>query len=373
MNNNTNIALQETLNDELERMELQFGHRLGQAALFGLIALPLIPGLLTMISIGVNFPELLHIPAPVAWVLGFAAMIGIEVLGLFSIRLALKMRKFNHKASGRDVEKAPIGQGYAAAGAYVATVMICTVLLKVYPEFAVWSLIPLGLMGALADWVFALNGDHNERESALRKLIVDEQQATEQADETEQLRTQLNERDQMITQLNTTVQDLVNNVQSLHAAHANMIDLMNAAHANTEQVTAGILANMNTMQEALTQEVKGLSRLMNSANVQPAMNAQVVNNHPAQAVHGAVDSVQPESAQPEHVQPDSVQFVDKMARQSALIRYIAENLNGETSDRLNKSELGKALGVSRVTVGRDIEELIAASRLSVNGHVNVLA
>lgn len=175
----SNIELQEKLSNDLERIEMQFGHVLGKAALFGLVALPLIPGLLTMISIGVNFPGMLHIPSGVAWVFGAFAMIGIEVLGLFSIRLALRMRKYNQRAFARGLDLAPIGQGYTTAGFYLLTVIVLTVLLKIFPALAVWSLIPLALMGALADWVFALNGDHNERESALRKLIIDEQAMVE--------------------------------------------------------------------------------------------------------------------------------------------------------------------------------------------------
>lgn len=201
-----NIELQEKLSNDLERIELQFMHMLGKSALFGLVALPLIPGLLTMISIGVNFPQLLHVPAWAGWIFGFFAMVGIEVLGLFSIRLALRMRKYNHSAAMYDLDKAPIGQGYTTAAAYLVTVMTLTVLLKIWPDFAVWSLIPLALMGGLADWVFALNGDHNERESALRKRLLSEQELSDGAD----LKCQLDNALLEIDRLRSTIDIIVN-------------------------------------------------------------------------------------------------------------------------------------------------------------------
>lgn len=325
-NNSTtaNIELQEKLALDLERMELQFGHRLAQAALMGLVALPLIPGLLTMISVGVHFPTLLGIHWAVAWALGLVAMVGIEVLGLFSIRLALKMRKFNHKAEGRNVEKAPINQGYMAAGTYLLSVLSLTVLLKIAPELAVWSLIPLGLMGALADWIFALNGDHNERETALRRLILEEQQAAERTGEIERLLALLAERE-------ATIASLQDSVKSAEERNAEL---------NTE------IVRLTAQRDALQ-----------SANLTPQPTVPAIND--AQS-----DDFTQRMAQGKRAKSAS--------RQDQLLRILMTEFNGQPSDVLNKSEIAQRLGTTRQTVGKDIEDLIAAQRLSVNGHIEVL-
>lgn len=362
-----NIELQEELSFDLERLELQFGHRLSQAALFGLIALPLIPGLLTMISVGVHFPTLLGIHWIVAWILGAVAMVGIEVLGLFSIRLALRMRKFNHKAEGRPVEKAPIGQGYMAAAIYLLSVLSLTVLLKISPELAAWSLIPLCLMGALADWIFALNGDHNERETALRKIILDEQRANDQATATAQLLAQLADRDSTITNLQTDVQTLQERVQY-------------AKDLNAEQAR-----QFDTERQQLNTEIVKLTAQLDALRTMNMLQSPVL--YTAQSVQApAVDTTQTVQSTELYTEKDSepVTFddgrnkaneqkrVQKAHRQSELLQILFTELNGSPSDQLNKSALADRLNTTRVTIGRDIDELIDANRLSINGHINVL-
>lgn len=344
-----NIELQEELSFDLERLELQFGHRLSQAALFGLIALPLIPGLLTMISVGVHFPDLLGIHWIVAWILGFVAMVGIEVLGLFSIRLALRMRKFNHKAEGRPIEKAPISQGYMAAATYLLSVLSLTVLLKIAPEFAAWSLIPLCLMGALADWIFALNGDHNERETALRKIILDEHHATAQADAAAQLLAQLADRDNTITALQQRVTD----------AEQNTAHVTEQWHAERQQ--------LNTEIVKLTAQLDTL-RTMNTAQSPVLYTVQTVQNP---ELYTEQDT-EPVTFDDGRNKANEQKRTQKAHRQSQLLQILLTELNGAPSDELNKSALADRLNTTRVTIGRDIEELLDAKRLSINGHINVL-
>lgn len=341
-----NIELQEKLALDLERMELLFGHRLAQAALLGLIALPLIPGALTMISVGVHFPALLGIHWAVAWALGFVSMVGIEVLGLFSIRLALKMRKFNHKAEGRPVERAPIGQGYMAAGTYLLSVLSLTVLLKIAPELAVWSLIPLGLMGALADWIFALNGDHNEREAALRKIILEEQRHAEDANEVERLNAVIAEQAGTIAALQ----------ESVKAGEQNAADLTAKFDSECKALSTEIVK--------LTAQLDALKTVNFTPNVSPSPELNTESN------------VKPAPATPDIDTVRSLALDTKRAakaqRQNALLSILMTEFNGQPSDALNKSEIAERLSTTRQTVGKDIEELIAASRLSVNGHIEVL-
>lgn len=60
-------------------------------------------------------------------------------------------------------------------------------------------------------------------------------------------------------------------------------------------------------------------------------------------------------------------------RQNQLLQILLTEFNGAPSDDLNKTAIAERLGSSRQTISRDIEELIAAQRLSVNGHIEVLA
>lgn len=60
-------------------------------------------------------------------------------------------------------------------------------------------------------------------------------------------------------------------------------------------------------------------------------------------------------------------------RQEQLLQILLTEFNGQPSDTLNKTQLATRLGTTRQTIGRDIEELTEQQRLSVNGHVEVIA
>lgn len=174
-----NTILQEELSNRLEELELHFAHWMGRISLLGLVLLPLVPGSLALASIGTKFPDQLGIPGWLAWAIGGATALGIELLGLIAVRLALKMRRFNRRAVGHEVEPAPLGQGYAAAFLYVATVLTLTMLLKIWPHAAVYALLPMSLLGALADWIYALSSDQNEREQVLRRILSEQRAAVD--------------------------------------------------------------------------------------------------------------------------------------------------------------------------------------------------
>lgn len=62
----------------------------------------------------------------------------------------------------------------------------------------------------------------------------------------------------------------------------------------------------------------------------------------------------------------------KANRQNELLQILLTEFNGQPADTLNKTELGQRLGATRQTIGRDIDELQQAQRLSVNGHIQVM-
>ena len=63
----------------------------------------------------------------------------------------------------------------------------------------------------------------------------------------------------------------------------------------------------------------------------------------------------------------------KAQRQADLLHILLTEFNGQPADVLDKTALGKRLGATRQTIGRDIEELQAQQRVSINGHVEVIS
>lgn len=341
-----NIKLQESLSADLERKELYFNHSLSTVALFGLVVLPLIPGSLSFASIVAHFPQLLGIPVWLAYFIAAFTAIGVEVLGLVVIKLALRMRKFNHQAIGAGIEPAPLGQGIAAAALYLFVVLALVVLLKVMPELAVWALIPLACLGAIADWAFALQGDQSEREAALRRHQA--QQAIER-DQTDQ-----------IEQLTATIAQLRNEAADREQRHQTEVQTLHERVQYAKDLHAEQTRQFDTERQQLNTEVVTLRAQLDalkSIQGTPVTSPSPEHNTDINTVRAlALDAKRTAKAQ----------------RQSELLHILVTELNGQTSDLLNKTDLAQRLNTTRQTIGKDIEELIAAQRVAINGHIEVL-
>lgn len=312
-----NTQLQEELSNRLEEIELRFAHWMGRASLLGLVLLPLVPGSLALASIGTKFPTQLDIPIWLAWAIGGATALGIELLGLIAVRLALKMRRFNRRAVGLDVEAAPLAQGYAAAVLYVGTVLTLTMLLKIWPHAALYALLPMSLLGALADWIYALSSDQNEREQVLRRILADQQAA-----------------------LDRDIDTLTAQVAELTSRIVNMIDI--GAH---EAAVAAVNAEL----DKATAECQRLSTL-----VVKLSDGETVPQLPA----------------PTSDDSDSDnRRLTKAERHAALLGRMRVIVK---PDDIDMSALADEFGTSERTIRRDIDELVNEQRLSINGVVKVL-
>lgn len=64
--------------------------------------------------------------------------------------------------------------------------------------------------------------------------------------------------------------------------------------------------------------------------------------------------------------------VRKAQRQHDLLHILQAEFNGQPANQLDKTSLGKRLGATRQTIGRDLQELHEQQRLSVNGYVEVI-
>ena len=355
-----NLKLQEALSADLERKELYFNHSLSTVALFGLVVLPLIPGSLSFASIVAHFPDLLGIPTWLAYFIAAFTAIGVEVLGLTVIKLALRMRKYNQKAAVHGLHHAPIGQGWGAAIIYLSTVLALVVLLKVFPHLAVWALIPLACLGAIADWAFALQGDQGEREAELRRLMAQQEAERERDSEIERLNADLADRQ-------VTIDRLANDVQAVKDQHQCAVDAL----SNLTQQFDSDRQQLNTEIVKLTAQLDALR----SANLKPQLSISTELNT-AKSDSDALSNTEFDASTADintvrNIALNTKRNV-KAQRQDTLLTILMTEFNGQPSDALNKSELAERLNTTRQTIGKDIEALIAANRLAVNGHIEVL-
>lgn len=76
---------------------------------------------------------------------------------------------------------------------------------------------------------------------------------------------------------------------------------------------------------------------------------------------------------PEGVQRATAARTSKAdARQAELYDWLKANFDGRPTDDLNKTEVGRLFGTTRQTIGRDLEALADAGKITVNGVVKVL-
>lgn len=314
-----NTLLQEELSNKLEQIELYFSHWMGRVSLLGLVLLPLVPGSLALSSIGTKFPEQLGIPVWLAWSIGAATALGIELLGLIAVRLALKMRRFNKRAAAYAVEHAPLGQGYGAAVLYVATVLTLTMLLKIWPHAAVYALLPMSLLGALADWIYALSSDQNEREQSLRRLMTEAKTVDAQADL----------------------------VAALTAQLSTMVDKATFDTVNAERAQ-------------LTAELDRLTALFDKLSSGLTV---------PKAVDKPIDSGRDNDSDTVSGDKPRTDRMTKEQRQMAVLMRLRDIVNPDDIDHAGMAE---TFGASERTIRRDIEDLVSGNRLVINGTVKVL-
>lgn len=348
-----NLALQESLSADLERKELYFNHSLSTVALFGLVVLPLIPGSLSFASIVAHFPALLGIPTWLAYCIAAFTAVGVEVLGLTVIKLALRMRKYNQKAAVHGLHHAPIGQGWGAAIIYLSTVLSLVVLLKVFPHLAVWALIPLACLGAIADWAFALQGDQGEREAELRRLMAKQEVDDANVLEIERLNAALDDRQ-------ATIDRMANDAQAVAEQHQSALEALRAELAEMSDLYTKSVKSADGDRQALQLEIVKLNTQLDalkSVSITPQVPNFPIDNTSA------------------------VDFGDKMTqgkrnksavRQDSLLTILMTEFNGQPSNALNKTELAERLNTTRQTISNDIDALIAANRIAMNGHIEVL-
>lgn len=315
----TNDVLYEQLSGRLERQEIWFQYWLSLVGTWGLVVLPLIPASLTLMAIVSIYPGALHIHPGLAWVIGLFAAVGIEVLGLGAIKLALRMGKYNKRAAVAGVDLAPVAQGWLVAGLYLVVVVLVTVLLKINADWAIYSLLPLALMGFLADWYFALKQDHEERETQLRRLLTESDEATA----------------------------LREALAKVNAQLADMVSLTTYTAVLDER-------------DRLLTEVSRLA-----AVVERALSAAA----PAPVAKASDKPTDMALTEDEPAPADDKKRLSPSERRTALLWRLREVV---TPDDIDYGALAAEFGTSDRTIRRDIEALVSEGRLVVNGVVTVV-
>ena len=158
----TNQELRKQKRDWIHKLEIHRDSAIDFVAVWGPLAAPLVPAGLTAAAIIVTFPDLLHIGLWGAIAIAVVTVIVLEVLGLVSVETWLNMKTFN--AEHHDAkEQAPEGQARAIVIIYALVVLALVFILKIWQGAALYSLIPLTLLGLITSWTVVLRKQHNDR------------------------------------------------------------------------------------------------------------------------------------------------------------------------------------------------------------------
>lgn len=336
-----NRELSQTLSAHLSRQELYFQYGVNSAVLWGMVMLPLIPASLSFSAIVSQFPAMLHIPNWLAYVVATFTAAGIEFLGLSSVKLALRMRKYNLKIAGTTFDHAPLNQGVIIAGAYLTTVVLLTVFLKVFPDMSIWSLLPLAGMGALADWLIALQSDHNDREAHYERAIEDSATEQQQATLITKLTADIAKRDQQIEQLTTAIEQ--QSAQFAQRLTEQIDQLTNAVDQRIDQLLDQIDA-ITTGQQTKTEHL----------TIAP------INQPDEQMTNLAIIKIEHQLEQPVVQLPGAKLYtnghiaddIDHLPLPDK-IKMIAQRMK-DAGQKVNKSEIARILKCSRTTVNETL-------------------
>lgn len=157
-----NQQLRQSKREWIHNLEIHRDSAIDFVAVWGPLAAPLVPAGLTAAAIIVTFPDLLHIGLWGAIAIAAVTVIVLEVLGLVSVETWLNMKTFNAEHPDAK-EQAPEGQARAIVIIYAAVVLALVFILKIWHGAALYSLIPLTLLGLITSWTVVLRKQHNDR------------------------------------------------------------------------------------------------------------------------------------------------------------------------------------------------------------------
>lgn len=197
--------LRQELKERSERMELKRDAVIDAVSAFVPLSAPAVPAALTWVAIIEHYPDLLHIPVWAALIIGLIAALAVESLGVLSIETALSMWQWNQSAA--DDDRAPLWLAVAAAVIYLITVVLLVVLLKMFPEWALGSLLPLSTLGVIASVIAVSRKQHSERLYRHDMALATADKTTDMTQEIDRLRVQLRDKDNQAAAMTQQLRD----------------------------------------------------------------------------------------------------------------------------------------------------------------------
>lgn len=144
----------------VQSFQIRLGEFYEWVAMIVPLLAPLVTAILMTLAAAEHYPRIIHIPLWGIW--GLASIIGIvsEMYGATALDTMFSMKEYNSRGGQ---PKAPFEYAALNVGIYILVALVLVIVLKIYPQFALWSLIPVTLMGFLATWMAVLRKQHQER------------------------------------------------------------------------------------------------------------------------------------------------------------------------------------------------------------------
>lgn len=337
------LNLKRKREDSLLKGKVNFRYTMGIAEIFAPFFIQSIPAALTIVSIGNLFPSLLHIEGWLAWTLAWFVGIGMELLGLVSVDVYFEAKSYNQKYK-EDKEKAPEGAALLVMIVYAVTALVIVVFLKMFPQYAIWSLIPLTLMSILIVSSVTMK-------KRLDELLLQHDQNVITTDQTviEMLETKINNVTEMLDNRNKQIETLEQNVIDLSRVNTENVINTDAVNSSKNEITLlhEMLSNNNNEITSLRNEITTLREMLSNNN-----NVTITKKRNAITKQ----------------KEDDITKLSKEQKMNLLIEYLINNYNGVETDTIVNARVAEHLPIDQVTVGRYIKELKASNKL--NGHVD---
>jgi len=320
----------------IERLEIMRDGLIDTVSIWGPLFAPAVPAGLTAAAIIASFPELLHIPLWAAVAIAVVTVIALEVLGIVSVETWLDMRQYNQSCAD-ETAKAPERYAAFVVILYALVVIGLVFILKIWKEFALYSLLPLTLLGLITSWTIVLRKQHRMRIYLL-------EQANEEHSEIDRL-------NMLVEQLTEHHKAALNSLNAYHAA---------AIEQQTEQ--------LNTeYQAALSAQIEQLST--RHAADKERLQGQIASLK--EKLQRTIE--QPEDVQAPELEPAEQPDNDTTDVPRLIVDYVIKHPN------CTNQALADALGRSKSTISEHVKwlaerEIIDISKagtkniLSVNGN-----
>lgn len=319
-----NTQLRKDQREWVQRLEIHRDGVIDFVAVWGPLLAPMVPAGLTAAAIIVVFPDLLHIEQWAAWLIAIITVASLEVLGIVSVETWLDMRRYN--AEHKDAEEsAPVGQALSVVVIYAIVVLSLVFILKIWKEAALYSLIPLTMLGLITSWTIVLRKQHNARTWAT------ETQQAEQS-EIDQLRAMLTEQQGRIAQMTA---DHEQRMAGLTTAHAAQLEQMTTAR---RQEIDRLTSEHDTVTTALNNRIDQLVDQLD--NLRSVQSVPVVQIPPVQFVQQAPKVV--------YQNGDIVHGLEHLELTDR-VKVVAQRMR-ESGQSVNKSRIAELLECSRTTV-----------------------